>query len=73
LVDLASQSFVEAWELRSVHRAQRGALDACGANDLSWQWHGGGVFSIQIGVKVSEKKGAVENKLRDMVACLFTF
>jgi hypothetical protein len=57
-VDLQSQSFVKAWELWSVGRAQRGALDACCANDLGWRWHG--IFYIKVRADVSQKKGAVE-------------
>jgi hypothetical protein len=50
-VKLQSQSFAEAWELWSVGKAQRGALDACCKNDLGWRWHG--VFYFKEGAKVS--------------------
>jgi hypothetical protein len=53
-VDLQSQRFIKAWEFWSVGWAQRGAFDACGADDLGWRWHG--VFSNEVGAKVSRKK-----------------
>jgi hypothetical protein len=70
-VNLQSQIFVEAWELWSVGRAQRDALDACCTNDLGWQWHH--IFCIKVEAKLSGKKGAVEQKKRAIVPYLFSF